>query len=86
MKAVLILVMLMLSACGPMISKTTPPASVVCPASAMAKCDTKYEPVPDAMAADDAVDRLILAIAQRNQCDQLNDAKAECLTNGKKSK
>lgn len=84
----LILLGLLMAGCGPLISKTPPPVSVVCPSAALAECDTSTPPVPDAMAADDVVDRLILALAQRDACAILNAEKLSCLRpkSGKNSK
>lgn len=62
-----------------------PPASVVCPKSALALCDISSPPVPQQMAADDAIDRAIFHVAQRNECARLNAAKLACINNsGKK--
>ena len=74
----------MLSGCGSIISKAPPPASVVCPAAAMALCDTTNPPIPDSMAADDAIDRAIFAVTQRNECDRLNAAKLACINQNEK--
>ena len=74
----------MLTGCGPIISKAPPPASVVCPAAAMALCDTKTPPVPAEMSADEAADRATFAIFQRDECAELNAAKLACLTQTEK--
>ena len=74
-----ILLGLLISGCAPIVSKSPPPASVVCPIAALAECDTSAPPVPNAMAADDAIDRLILALAQRDACAILNSEKLACL-------
>ena len=69
---------LMLSGCS-IFARHPPPASVVCPAVALALCDVTTPPVPEQLAADDAVDRLILAMTQRDACAALNRAKLACL-------
>ncbi len=86
-KSLILLALLMASGCS-IFSKAPPPASVVCPTASMALCDVSSPPIPDAMAADDAIDRAIYHLAQRNECAQLNAAKLACLTQtkGKKSK
>ena len=50
---------------------------------ALALCDVTTPPVPAQLAADDAVDRLILALTQRNECAALNRAKLGCLMPGR---
>ena len=85
MKPALIIIIAMLSGCG-LFNRPPPPASVVCPVAAMALCDVSSPPVPEQMAADDAIDRAIYHLTQRNECAQLNAAKLDCLSVGKKSR
>ena len=81
MKTALVL-LLTLSGCS-IFARQPPPASIVCPTVALALCDVTTPPVPEQLAADDAVDRLILALNQRNECAALNRAKLGCLRPGK---
>ena len=79
-----LIVCAMLSGCGIFARQPPPPPSVVCPAVAMALCDTKTPPVPAEMTADEAADRATFAIFQRNECAELNAAKLACLNQSRK--
>ena len=81
--ACLILVAMTSSGCS-LFARQPPPASVVCPAAAMALRDTTSPPIPEQMAADDAIDRAIYHVTQRNECAELNAAKLACLTQSEK--
>ena len=85
MKPALIIIIAMLSGCG-LFNRPPPPASVVCPAASMALCDVSSPPVPEQMAADDAIDRAIYYITQRNECAHLNAAKLACIDQKKRKK
>ena len=86
----LILLCITMGGCGPLISKPTPPATQVCPAAAMAECDTKDPATPATAAetsADFAMDLATFFKAQRNECAALNNAKIDCIKpKSKKSK
>jgi len=74
----ILLGLLMVSGCS-LFARQPPPPSIVCPAAAMALCDVSSPPVPEQMAADDAIDRAIYHITQRNECAALNSAKIDCI-------
>ena len=82
------LVCLLLGGCFS-VTKPTPPAPQVCPAAAMAECDTKDPAAPATAAetsADFAMDLATFFKAQRNECAALNHAKAGCINGDKKGK
>ena len=68
------------------VTKPAPPVPIVCPAAAMAECDTSEPATPATaaeMSADFALDMATFFRAQRNECAALNRAKAACLRPGK---
>lgn len=74
-----------LSACS-VFTPVQPPARIVCPAVAMAKCDTTNPVIGAELSADGAADLAVYFRAQRNECSALNDAKRDCIDGAKKGK
>lgn len=78
--------MTLCNACGLLsLGKSSAPASVVCSADHMRKCDITTPEIPAEVSADLGVDLAAYYVRQRNECSELNDAKAACLK-PKKSK
>ena len=85
--ALALLVMMLSSGCGLLsIPKSSAPAVVVCSVEHMRKCDLSSPEIPAEISADLGVDLAAYYVRQRNECSELNDAKAACISTEKKGK